>query len=604
MPYQLKHFWDENHGLFPGDTGQKLLLYTAFVQSFCYQYQIPFESSSQLEGLLPKLFRQISGYEIKDAAVTFDSAMPWGLLHENPRLTHELTQINNYLYRAACATPTWLRRQVDELLELDHTFSGATVTPPSIRSLIAQLAAEMPARQIIELCSGTCLLGLQIWEALGSDPLTPCYGEEINSFLCAFSRLLLFLCGVEKFSVKERNIMDALPEPQDQFTGPCIYVADFPLAGNRTFPVSEDDPLFDGKQVKLYADWLLIRSVLNRMRSGDRAFLLVTKGALVRQNERILREHLVRQGWLEAVIKLPAGLYPNHNLPLNLLICQKGRNTMRQDQIFFADLSSFSTPGTRRTRMLSQSGISRLCEAFRKYSDEDGFSKVASSQDILLGEFSLYPSVYLAKSGTTAEQLRIKDIAVVVRGLQLPKGNPAVQQTPRYLLNIRDLQDGEIHYENTDQIEAENPAWDEKYLIQEDDIILTSKGSALKLAIVPPDPPAAYISGNLTLIRVKPALYSPYILYEYLTSEEGLNTLNLIQTGTTIRVLGSGNLEQLAIPVYDRSLSTDVGLALKQAALQYQHDLERIKQTYFNQKEALLSQLSQGKELKNEPSVY
>lgn len=596
MPYQLRRFLDEAHGRFPDDASQKLLLYTAFVQSFCYQHQILFESSSQLEGLLPRLFRRVSGYEIKDAAVTFDAAMPWGLLRENPRLTHELFQINNYLYQASCATPTWLRQQVDELLELDRTFSGATVTPPGIRSLIAQLAAEQSARKVIELCSGTGLLGLQVWEELGSDPLTPCYGEEIDPFLCAFSRLLLFLCGVEKFSVKERNIMEPCPEPQDQFTGPCIYVADFPLAGNRTFSVSEDEPPFDGKQVKLYADWLLIRSTLNRMHSGDCALLLVTKGALVRQNERILREHLIQQGWLEAVIKLPAGLYSGHNLPLNLLICKKGRNAKEQGQIFFADLSTFSAPRTRRTKALSQAGISRLCEAYRNFSAEEGFSKVVSPQDIQLSEFSLYPPTYLAKPETATKQLQIRDIATVVRGLQLPKGNPAVQRNPRYLLNIRDLQDGEIHYENADQIETGNALWEKRYRIQEDDIILTSKGSTLKLAIVPPDPPATYISGNLTLIRVDPALYSPYVLYEYLTSETGINALNLIQTGTTIRVLGSGNLEQLAVPFYDRSLAASVGPALKQAALQYQRDLERIKRTYSGQKEALLSQLTQRKE--------
>ena len=69
----------------------------------------------------------------------------------------------------------------------------------------------------------------------------------------------------------------------------------------------------------------MIRSLLDRMRPGDRAFVLVTKGALVRQNERELRAGLVENDWLDAVIQLPAGLYSGHNLPLALMVFEKFR---------------------------------------------------------------------------------------------------------------------------------------------------------------------------------------------------------------------------------------------------------------------------------------
>ena len=55
---------------------------------------------------------------------------------------------------------------------------------------------------------------------------------------------------------------------------------------------------------------------------------------------------------------------------------------------------------------------------------------------------------------------------------------------------------------------------DPKYKIREDDIIITSKGASVKIAIVPPDPPNAYICSNLTIVRVNPDMYSPYIVYE------------------------------------------------------------------------------------------
>lgn len=219
-------------------------------------------------------------------------------------------------------------------------------------------------------------------------------------------------------------------------------------------------------------------------------------------------------------------------------------------------------------------------------------------QEIQQAEYSLFPPAYLAASQGSAAQVRVNDIAAVTRGLQLPKGHSAPPDGPRYLLNVRDLQDGEIHYENAERIEVGGPLWEGKYRIREDDIILTSKGSALKLAIVPPDPPPAYISGNLTLLRVNPERYSPYVLYEYLTSEPGRLALSLIQTGTTIRVLGSGNLGQLKVPAYDQALAEEIGLALKQAALGRRRQLVRINEHYQNQKKVLLSRLNQREETK------
>ena len=593
---RLRNFLSNRYSQLPEESGQILLLYIAFVQSFCYQYHIPYESCEQLEGLLPRLFRQVAGYEIKDAAVTLDAAIPWEFLHKNPQLSDDLDRLCRRLSQKLSATPAWLQAQVDDLFELENTFFGTSVTPSSVRELIARLAVQQHISKIIDLCSGTYSLGLQVWKEAGSNPFISCQGEEMNNYLCAISRLLLFLSGVRDFSIKQRNVMEPpFKELNQQLSSPILYVADFPLAGNRTFPITEKTPFFAGQKTNLYADWLLIHSVLSRMQAGDRAFLIVTKGALVRQNEQFLRKYLVEQDWLDAVIKLPAGLYPDHNLPLNLLICEKGRNPKKQGQIFFADLSSFAKPSTRRMKRLSSEGISKLCNNFLHFTNENNFSKVVSAQDIENAAYSLYPPPYLVTSPILTNQVRLGDIAIITRGLQLPKRYDEALQTSRYLLNIRDLQNGEICYENAEQIGAGGENWEYKYRIQEDDIILTSKGSALKIAIIPPNPPPAYISGNLTLIRVNCNLYDPYILYEYLISDEGQLALGLIQTGTTIRVLGSHNLEQLQVPSYDRRLAAKIGALLKDAALKYRQHFICVNEAYARQKKDLLFQLKQGK---------
>ncbi|WP_295475845.1 type I restriction-modification system subunit M/S [uncultured Subdoligranulum sp.] len=588
MTLKLSSFLASN-SQFSEESGKRLLLYVSFVQCFCQQYHVSYQPDTQLEGLLPLLFRQVPGYAIKEAAVTFDSAMPWELLQGNSQLAVSLSHFQQELVRSCCATPAWLLAQLDDLFEADNILFDVSVTPPTLCTLIARLASLRPARQIVDLCCGTYSLGLRTWRELGSAPGISCLGEDINGYLCSFARLLLFLCGVYDFSIAERDITLPFTEPPGPHT-PTIFTADFPFTGNRTRATSKDTP-----SSRIYADWLMIRALLGRMHPGDRAFVVATKGALVRKNECALRAELVKNDWLDAVIQLPPGLYPDHNLPLELVVFEKARPSSRSGRVFFADMSAFSIPGTRRAKKLSPSGIDQACRAFQSFVCELPFSAVVPKEAIEHAGWSLYPLTYLTQDNLPSRSLRLGDVASITRGLQLAKGSQ-VCSTPRYLLNIRDLQNGEILFETADQVEVGSVSLEEKYRIQEDDIILTSKGSALKIAIVPPNPPASYLGGNLTRIRVRNDRYSPYLLYEYLISERGQNALNLIQTGTTIRVLGSANLKELNIPDYASSSAVKIGAALKDAAIQHRQEKRKLDEAFARKRESLLSQLTTTKE--------
>lgn len=585
--FDLCDFLNMHYRQLPGGAGVRLMLYIAFVQRFVQKFALPWRES-ELEGLLPRLFVQVPGYEIKEAAVIFDAAMPWSLLHRSPALQRELNALNQSLYKSRRATPDWLRRQTDRLFALENPF-GAELTPESVRALVAALAAQHKPGQLIELCSGTAQLGLQVWHELGRDADIPYRGEELNHDLCAFSRLFLFLCNMESFSIIERNVMEPLYEAPDDAGAPKVYLSDLPLTGSRTIPVCREQLLAHDKPINtLYADWYLLQNIFHRMRGADRAFILVTKGALVRQNEAALRRYIIEQDWLDAVVHLPAGLYAGHPLPVELLVCQKTRPADRRQKVLFADLGPLAGSNQHK-RMITPEALDSLAEVYRQFADEPGLARVTETAQIRQNRFSLYPPVYVAGQDAVADDLHLGEVAQVTRGLQNTKELP--QQAERYLLNIRNLQNGTICYEEAEQIEVRNPEWEYKYRIREDDIIITCKGAKLKLAIVPPNPPPAYISGNLTLIRAMKEKYPPYLLYEYLLSEQGQRALEMIQTGTTIRILGSSNLARLPLPRYEQQTAAKVGEGLKQAALRYEEALTAAATDYQTDKKNLLNKL-------------
>ncbi len=588
MVMYLKEFLDRHHRSITKKQAQQMFLYIAFVLRFCNKYNKNFNEYSELEGLLPHFFKKVIGYEIKEAAFEFNNYMPWEILNQNSRINENLYEIACDIYKNENTDSEWLMCQAKALLSFD-TDEEIIITPPEVCSLVSKLAGLKEAEQIIDICCGTFLLGLSVWNEMGNSAF--CYGEDINKYMCIVSRLLLFLCDVNKFSVSESDILrDCLPENLEKASR--VFVADLPLVGNRTIPVPPEIEVFSGNKRTLYADWMMTYNVLKQLNTGDRAFVIVTKGALVRENEGFLRKYLIENDLLDAAVSLPIGIYTNHNLPMELLICEKGRTTDRSGKVLFADLSKF--------KALNNDTISSLSEIYQKYDSANNLTRIVRAEEIKEKEYVLYPQIYMEDEKVSGGQLRLGDVASVIRGLQEFSSYKTLRFEERYFLNVRDIQNGEIIYDTAEKIEIGNLQWEKKFRIREDDIIITARGASLKIAIVPPNPLPAYISGNLMIIRTDSKKYSPYILYEYLMSEKGQHILSLIQTGTTIRILGTKKTEQIVIPSYDSFEHSVTGEMLKVLRLKYRMKLQEINSEYNSNRKKIISKLGFEEENTNE----
>lgn len=582
---EMKRFLNEESRGLSGEQVRGLLLYMAFLLRFCEKFGVDLEEDVELIGLLPELFRKIEGYEIKEAAFVFDASVPWNIVEKDKNLHDGISKRFYKLYKNEYFSAKWLLNTVSEITE------ERISTPRLVRRLIAEAATQTKVDKITDLCSGTFLLGLEVWNKSEDKDGVECYGEENDPYLCAISRLLLFLCDVKNFTIKEEDVLNnAAPKSFSQSSK--VIVADIPLVGNRTISVSRDDTFLSEKKRTLYADWMIIYRILQQLNSGERAFLLVTKGALVRENEHCLRKYFTDYDWVDTVITLPNRVYPNYNSPMNLLIFQKDRPNERKGKILFMDLNMVSEDFSNNDIVAS---VSRM---FKEYTGGE-FARLVDYEEAVRREYTLYPPIYLSDKEVLSRRFALRDVACVIRGIQDLSANKAVNTKERYLLNVRDIKDGEIVYETAEIINSGNPAWEEKFRIREDDIIITSKGAAMKLAIVPPNPKAAYISGNLMIIRVDADRYSPYVLYEYLMSEEGQAALNLIQTGSTTRVLGIGKTERLALPEYDRETVKTIGERLKLATICHRQALQEVYSSFERKKQELLFDLNKRKGNKN-----
>ena len=126
----------------------------------------------------------------------------------------------------------------------------------------------------------------------------------------------------------------------------------------------------------------------------------------------------------------------------------------------------------------------------------------------------------------------------------------------------------------------------ERYLVQENDIIISSKGTRIKIAVVNNIEDRKIVAnGNLLVLRIDTNKLNPYYLASYLNSSNGQATLNQIQTGSVIISINPSNLIEMNISTFD--IETQEKIANKYLMKQKQYliakeHLKKIEEEYEN----------------------
>ena len=111
---------------------------------------------------------------------------------------------------------------------------------------------------------------------------------------------------------------------------------------------------------------------------------------------------------------------------------------------------------------------------------------------------------------------------------------------------ISDINDGEIS-ENLTRIRTEEKKYD-RYLLRENDLIISSKGTRIKIAVVDNIADRKIIAnGNLIVLRLDTKKLNPYYLETFLNSSSGQTILNQIQTGSVIISINPSRLTEITI---------------------------------------------------------
>jgi type I restriction enzyme M protein len=128
-------------------------------------------------------------------------------------------------------------------------------------------------------------------------------------------------------------------------------------------------------------DYAYLLHILRSLKGTGKGACILPHGVLFRGNaEAVIREQLVRSGYLKGIIGLPANLFFGTGIPACILVLDKGNATARKG-VFMLDASKGFKKDGAKNRLRDQD-IHKIVDTFTKQADAPRYARMVSFDEI------------------------------------------------------------------------------------------------------------------------------------------------------------------------------------------------------------------------------
>ena len=240
------------------------------------------------------------------------------------------------------------------------------------------------------------------------------FGQEMNLNTWAICKMNMFLHGVFNADIRKG---DTLGDPQHTSGGELMsfdrVIANPPFSLDKWGKDAADaDPYGRypyGTPPKSTGDLAFVQHMIASLNADGRMGCVVPHGVLFRgASEKKIREGILEDDLLEAVIGLPSALFYGTGIPAALLIINKNKPADRRNKVLFINGELEYVEGKNQNR-LGDEHIAHIVETFDEYSEQKRYSRIVELDEIRENDHNLNIRRY-ADTSPPPEQFDVKAI--------------------------------------------------------------------------------------------------------------------------------------------------------------------------------------------------
>ena len=272
--------------------------------------------------------------------------------------------------------------------------AGEFYTPAEVSELVAELVQPRPGERISDpACgSGSLLIKCANYIQKGGSRDVALYGQEINGSTWALAKMNMFLHGVDGARLEWG---DTIRNPKlledDQLMRFEVVVANPPFSLDKW---GADDVASDryrrftrGLPPKSKGDFAFISHMIETTSLTDgRVGVVVPHGVLFRgSSEGKIRQGLIDENLLDAVVGLPSNLFFGTGIPAAILVFRRDKP---DDTVLFIDASREFQNGKNQNRLRGED-IAKIAKTYRERQNVDKYAHLATLGDIRTNDYNL-----------------------------------------------------------------------------------------------------------------------------------------------------------------------------------------------------------------------
>lgn len=271
--------------------------------------------------------------------------------------------------------------------------AGEFYTPPEVSTLLARLLAPQPGERICDPACGSGSLLIRCAKQVGNRDFS-LHGQESNGSTWALAKMNMFLHDINA----DVQWGDTLKYPTllegDTLRRYNVVVANPPFSLDKWGAEGAEKDRYDrfwrGVPPKSVGDYAFITHMIEvtfpNPQEHGRVGVIVPHGVLFRGGaEGKIRQALIEENLLDAVIGLPPNLFFGTGIPAAILVFKRARTDRR---VVFIDASRDFEAGTPQNRLRPED-LDRIVATAQAREAVDKYAYVADFEEIAENDFNL-----------------------------------------------------------------------------------------------------------------------------------------------------------------------------------------------------------------------